>query len=682
MVLICVCRPDLQAKKDLDSLQALVRDLGQPVEERMEALFWYSFYNRYTDLELAYEMADSLERMAIRHDNLRYQHEAQLTKSFWHKKHLRYDSALHHCRLALELAIESKEKRAEAHAWCESGTIQEDLGEMGNATRSYHKCYETGRDGEAPTPTARGLVNLGYAYRITGDYVSAMDYLQRARKLCIKHHFTGYYPSISQNLGDIYQAQGDLEAAWRNYLRGYQESIKVNNQLRATALALRVAEVKTATQEYDSALHYLSIARQTALKMGLAGEMIAVEMQLGNVYLFQEQYGKAKQHAEASYSLQQENMDSLYLAEILYLRGRIALVTGKPAAAARLCEAGRGVAAVRDNIVPLANNCDCLWQALKAKGDARGALDTHREYIQWRDSLVNQKKTRQLAIREAEIRFGGEALADSLAYAQELELQSMRYETERKSQRRRLYLAVAGVGIAIVLLALLLVLFLTIRKNNRLLTRSNQEIAEKAETIEQALRDKEVLIREVHHRVKNNLQIIAGLLDLQMQQADDEAARKVLLEGQSRINAMGLIHSMLYRKDDVANVEMQKYIHGLCGEVQQLFPEGHHVKMQVGIEPLFFEIDHAVPLGLILNELLTNAFKYAVPRVQHPAITVQLHHQLDRHFLVVADNGPGTASDHKPESGLGMQLVYGLVRQLKGEVEVDNTAGARVTVSF
>jgi PAS domain S-box-containing protein len=213
-------------------------------------------------------------------------------------------------------------------------------------------------------------------------------------------------------------------------------------------------------------------------------------------------------------------------------------------------------------------------------------------------------------------------------------------------------------------------------------------IAERKEA-EQQLRDsleeKEVLLKEVHHRVKNNLQIISSLLALQARETTDPANRRMFEESQGRIRSMALIHEQLYQSGELARINFAEYARRLCehlvdstAEVQQ------RVRLNLAVEPIPLPLNCAIPCGMILNELISNALKHAFPGDRGGEIQVQFTFNDGRNCLTVRDNGVGLdPAAAKAKSGsLGLKVVDALVKQLGGRLTIENHAGAAFTIEF
>ena len=200
-----------------------------------------------------------------------------------------------------------------------------------------------------------------------------------------------------------------------------------------------------------------------------------------------------------------------------------------------------------------------------------------------------------------------------------------------------------------------------------------------------SLRDKDVLLQEIHHRVKNNLQIVSSLLHLQTDQAAQPTVKAVFKEAQRRVLSMALIHESLYRSPNLAQVNLAEYIETLCTHVFRSFGvDGAQIKLVTRLEPVALGLEQAVPCGLIVNELLSNALKYAFPSGRTGQITLTLSAPAGQVHLQVADNGVGLPPpmETAPARPPGLGLVSMLAKQLKGEVVVERGEGAAFQLTF
>lgn len=196
----------------------------------------------------------------------------------------------------------------------------------------------------------------------------------------------------------------------------------------------------------------------------------------------------------------------------------------------------------------------------------------------------------------------------------------------------------------------------------------------------------ESLIRELHHRVKNNLQVVSSLMALQSSRVEDDKAREALEEGRSRVNAMAMIHQRLYMDNELATVNITEYLEHLSASLATSYGfDPGRVNTTINLGQASMDIDMAIPIGLIVNELITNAFKHAFVEITDPRINVLLNKKQDRVFeLRVADNGVGMRTDNvRSASGsFGMKLVGTLVKQLNGKMEVVREKGTEIIIEI
>jgi len=206
------------------------------------------------------------------------------------------------------------------------------------------------------------------------------------------------------------------------------------------------------------------------------------------------------------------------------------------------------------------------------------------------------------------------------------------------------------------------------------------------ERIKTSLREKDVLLREIHHRVKNNMQIISSLLRLQSRLIKDSKMVEMFKESQNRIRSMALIHEKLYQTDDLSRINFAEYIRSLTVHLFHTYRVNPNiVKMNTEVEEVYLSINKAIPCGLVINELVSNALKHAFPDSKKGEIQIKLYsNRQNRTKLVVSDDGIGLPENlniQEPET-LGLQLVYDLVKQIEGTVKLDRTEGTTFYISF
>lgn len=273
-----------------------------------------------------------------------------------------------------------------------------------------------------------------------------------------------------------------------------------------------------------------------------------------------------------------------------------------------------------------------------------------------------------------------EDLANSRKMIDEQKLEMERTRNEMQAKDERINLVFISLIFTLLGFAGLVYAYLKSIKNQRL-------IAEQKHIIENSLVEKDSLLKEIHHRVKNNLQMVSSLLSLQTKNTRSKAAIEALEEGKSRVKAMALIHQKLYQNDDLSVIEMQGYIESLVNSVQSVFKKGgHSINITIDAEGVELDIDRAIPFGLILNELVSNSFKYAFPDDgEDGKIYIHIRKNGEQGFFEYTDNGIGLPedTDERAGSSMGIRLMNRLVNQLQSTLNIDKTAeGVRFWFNF
>ncbi|HEY4150341.1 MAG TPA: sensor histidine kinase [Chitinophagaceae bacterium] len=265
------------------------------------------------------------------------------------------------------------------------------------------------------------------------------------------------------------------------------------------------------------------------------------------------------------------------------------------------------------------------------------------------DSLNNETKTSQIA--EMQTRFETKQ--------KEAEIGALNQSNTLKN--RQLWVALI---VALILGGLLLVLVW----QKKTLQKQKQQIIEQSNRLQW-------LMKELHHRVKNNLQVVASLLNMQNHQLKNEESKTAIKESRLRVQAMSLIHQRLYQMEDVTSVNFRSYMNDLANMLVKAYgfiPE--NIDLQVSIEKEYLDVDTAMPLALLANEIITNSFKYAYKEVSRPLLGISLKNSDRQLQLSISDNGPGMTDTNK-ETGFGKKLIGILTRQLKAKYTVETTGG-------
>ena len=266
-----------------------------------------------------------------------------------------------------------------------------------------------------------------------------------------------------------------------------------------------------------------------------------------------------------------------------------------------------------------------------------------------------------------------------------------KHETDLKNQELRLKNKQKNILIFFALvLFLLLVLSLfnsyKLKKSRKEVREKNKEITLKNKQVKIALSEKEVLLKEVHHRVKNNLQVISGLLELQNISVTDESVKLALKEGQNRIQTVALVHKMMYQSENVSKVNMQQYLEELLQVLQMSYSTfDKEIDTKIMASNIDFDVTVAVPISLIVNEAVCNAYKHAFENKYTGLIEVEIIKEKEAIYtLTIKDDGIGLPEEFniKKLKSIGFDLINGLARQLKGKLIINSSVGTEIKITF
>jgi len=220
---------------------------------------------------------------------------------------------------------------------------------------------------------------------------------------------------------------------------------------------------------------------------------------------------------------------------------------------------------------------------------------------------------------------------------------------------------------------------------NHGIMRDITEQKENEARIKASLEEKEILLKEINHRVKNNLQIISCLLSLQGREIQDPVVLQYFKNSQDRIKAMALVHEKLYQSQDLARIEFSDYLKTLAKDLRSSYGiDARNVQLNIEAESMLLSVDIAIPCGLIVNELISNSLKHAFPNNRSGLISVEAHTADGKHTLIVKDDGVGLHKDFDIRSAksLGLTIITALSGQLGGKVETENQDGANFCITF
>lgn len=315
-----------------------------------------------------------------------------------------------------------------------------------------------------------------------------------------------------------------------------------------------------------------------------------------------------------------------------------------------------------------------------ASGNYVEAIRYFEKSKQLNDSLFSITNKRQIA--ELEIKYHSQQKEQDIAL---LKMKEKNQTQELKVVHTQKNITIAGIAAMLIITGLAYNGYRNKQRSNRALRVKQAEINKQNSALQQLVKEKEWLLKEVHHRVKNNLQIVISLLNTQTDFLDNPSALNAIQDSRERMQAIALIHQKLYQQEDSTLIDMHSYIHELVSYLVSGFSNAGRIWFDLEVETIELDISQAVPLGLVLNEAITNAVKYAFPKGAHGTVRVRLYRKKGRDIVLkIMDDGVGFPAGFDPGTGnsLGMQLMRLFAAQLDGELNFAQREGVEISLRF
>lgn len=321
-----------------------------------------------------------------------------------------------------------------------------------------------------------------------------------------------------------------------------------------------------------------------------------------------------------------------------------------------------------------------LYRIDSLKGDYRSALAHYKIFKKLSDSIYDISKNKQ--IEELKIQYETENKEEKITL---LNKQSKLQESELQKSKLLNSVSIWSLILLLVIIALLFNRYRLKQRNHAKLEQKEKEISKANSNLRHLLDEKEWLLKEIHHRVKNNLQTVISLLNSQSAYLENDMALSAIKNSQHRIHSMSLIHQKLYNSENISTINMPNYIKELVEYLKESFSLGQRIRFEIKVDPLELDVAQAVPLGLILNEAITNSIKYAFPEDRTGMIYVTLETISENQYVLsISDNGIGFNTDlsDKKANSFGMSLIKGLTDDLEGKLTIENNNGTILKIEF
>ncbi len=560
------------------------------------------------------------------------------------------------------------------------GDYYDKIGNKKEAIVNYNKALEVIKKGNNKRSLAYIQQNLGISYGEVGNVEVGLKFLFSAVQLFQElEDKKGQYFALS-NIGGIYYRAKD----YVNAEKYFQESADAAGEIEFTSgmatSYYRLGNIESKKDDPAKAYSYFSKAIELCKKIEKHRTLADVYNSLGELYKNQKAsdsseyfYNEALKTAEPiKYNLARSTA-LIALSDLFFSKGKVN-------DAQKLAENGFALTKELGNIVEQKNASNLLYKIYKQLGNSNKALEMHEYYKKMEDSLKSEEVQKAIIRSQIHQEYLTLKARDSLnniqkdsAHERSISEKEEQLNYAGKLKTALLFLLGASVIVGSII-------YLRYLKKSKL----HAQIKEQNVVLEAKNKEKELLMHEIHHRVKNNLQIVSSLLKMPQKQINDNDAKEIMDESRQRIHSISLIHKLLYENENVKEVNSNQYFKELCETiVNSMSVPGQKIKLELGINEVKVAIDDFVPLALILNELLLNSLKYAFSGVQQPHISVKFEKSNGQYCLHYSDNGESDVSEKiKAKNSFGTKMIFNLAQQLNGLMDVTFNKGTEIKLEF
>ncbi len=531
-----------------------------------------------------------------------------------------YEQALVYFNKSLPITKELGDDHATAGIYNNIGIIHFLHGEYADAQADYLASLKIRERLGDKNGIAASYNNIANVFNQQKEYDQALAYYLKGAEIRKEIKDQKGLSSSYGNIGALYYQVGDNAKAMLFYEEAMQINEQLNDQPQIALNYINIGKILVEQGEHTQAVEKFFAAKQLYKKIGDKRGLASTETAIGGMYITRKNYTLAKAHLK----------EALRISKEINIKEEVQNVYYK-----------------------LAQTCEGI-------GDYKSANEYYKLYVSTKDSLFNETSTKMVAELETKYRTG-----------------EKQREIELLKKEKEIQAAVLGKNEIIIyssfaVIVLVLILAFIVYKNNRNKNKINATLLVQNKKIFAQKEEKEVLLKEVHHRVKNNLQVINSLLNIQSAYIDDDRVSALFVDCQNRIRSMALIHEQLYSSTDLHKVDLKAYIESLTRDILRSYNLNYEVSLELDLKVQSFGVNTLIPVGLILNELFSNSLKHAFEDgIEGGKITISLKNLTQNSYeLIVGDNGKGIKGDSwNSENSLGLELVETFVKQLDGTIE-------------
>ena len=505
---------------------------------------------------------------------------------------------------------------------------------------------------------------LGRVYFANEKYGKCTEHFLEALKIAEQRKDTAQIATMCNNLSAVFWTQKDTINTIAYNKKALQYYAYTSNAFKLGIGNLNLGSIYFDIAQYDSAAVYVQKSIDYYKLADRPAALSRPFYMLAKLSALNQQLNTALDHVEKAKQYIDESKQPKELADIHIWEGEIYTELNDFAKAKSSFDKADQLIEKYGLKSPRADLELHLADFYESRGNYKLAYKKLKVHHRLKEEAINAET--DLEINELKTKYETEKMEAEVA---RLSLEDQLNQSRITNQRYALFGSLLGLS----LLSLLAFRLFRQKKKIRL---QNQLISK-------ALNEKDLLLREIHHRVKNNLQLVSSLLGLQSYHIKDPNALEALNAGKSRVKSMALIHQDLYNKENLTGVSVREYLEKLSAELMGSFNiDARRIQLETDIPEILLDVDTLVPLGLIINELLTNALKYAFPEGRTGTIKIKIYEDNAGLKMDFSDNGIGLDVDKKTESSFGFRLIDTLLEQLEGEMQHKADNGTQLYFRF
>ncbi|MDO9577401.1 MAG: tetratricopeptide repeat protein [Candidatus Cloacimonadales bacterium] len=701
------CLFNLFGNTEIDSLEAVFKTSKEKSKASILNKLAYQ-YLEY-DLDMTLDCALQAYDLAQKYKNKDEEAKAADLIGIYYRKKRDYPASLSYFQKSLEIRKILGDQEAIGKALFAISHVYNFQGDFNKALDTYFESLDIFYPLNNGYYISSIYNDIGICYNRLGDYQDALEYYYKALDLKEDLLKSGEeankikIESTLNNIGNVHLRLGEFDKALEIFLKFLEGE---NDDIIQSKLLNNIGIAYQEMGDLEKALFYYQRALSLNRKLDLKDKIAASLNNIGYIYDMQKDWNTTLAYYQQALTLKEEIGDQFGIANGQKNVGSIFLEMKQYNTALSYLRKSIELAENIGAQEILKDNYKYLSRLFHEQNNYKTAFECEQKYSAIKDSLFHESMAEKLAAietnymivkaeKEKEI-----LIKDNLLY--KFDIQKVNLE------KLRSYI--------LVLLLLLLSMIITFayyqkRAINKILQKSkaNLEIEVEHRTIELAktntdllneieerkkaeiiitdsLKEKEVMLREIHHRVKNNLQIISSILNLQTYDEIDDKSLSILENTRNRVYSMSLIHEKLYMERNLAQIEFKDYISGLLNYLLGNYQfDSKRIDVKLEIKKVFLNLDTAIPCGLLINEIFTNSIKHAFQNMEEGLVTIQMFKDKKNYFnLIIGDNGNIIHSEEEliNHKSIGMQLIKLLAKQINSELIIDVSGGVKYIFKF